>query len=34
MWQEVAVRELAVLINVSVEAPGQKFLCETKKIVP
>jgi len=30
MWQEVAIRELAVLINVSVEAMGQKFLCQTK----
>ena len=34
LWQEVAIRELAVLINVSVEAPGQKFLCETKLIIP
>jgi hypothetical protein len=34
MWQEVAIRELAVLINISVEASGQTFLCETKKIIP
>ena len=34
MWQEVAIRELAVLINISVEASGQTFLCETKKVIP
>jgi hypothetical protein len=33
MWQEVVIRELAVLINVSVEAVGQSYLIENKKVV-
>ena len=34
LWQDVLVRELAVFVNVSIEASGLTFLLSTKPIVP
>jgi hypothetical protein len=34
MWQEVLVRELAVFINISVEATGLNYLLSSKPILP
>jgi hypothetical protein len=34
MWQDIFVRELAVFVNVSIEASGLNFLLNTKPILP
>ena len=34
LWQDVLVRELAVFVNVSIEASGLTFLLNTKPILP
>jgi hypothetical protein len=34
LWQDILVRELAVFVNVSIEASGLTFLLITKPILP
>lgn len=34
IWQDILVRELAVFVNVSIEASGLNFLINTKPVLP
>ena len=34
LWQDILVRELAVFVNVSIEASGLTFLLNTRPILP